>query len=530
MEYIYKYRKRIIKKNMMEIDTKLIRWLNSEEETNSEYVKNIILKEINSVNNFVDYQITKKDVENIIYIVKIFSQKPWVTQEEISKKLSIERDQLIKINKIISETELLQNLILKYGYGKKYWNSIIPFSYLTQKTLNNEYSFPKRIALFPGVSCMFYCGFCGRNQKAKYPLNILEDSQTMFEKLFDESPDYASFSISGGLEPLTNPKLGEIVRHAKSKNIKLPIITNGYSLTERYLDNNPGIWEADSLRISLYGVDEESYNFITRVKKGYNQVKKNSIQFLNRRNIINKDLKFGFNFIIIPENLDQLLKIPVLINTINQETKNGPGVNFLTLRDDYQSVTDHSPSKDIERKYRLEKSMDFEQRKRLTENILKFEELRGKLCPDLYVDYGYSLESLFKGYIDSGLTKVNGTEMRKFGFTQISIAIDLHGDVFLFREAGFLNRAGNKKMIIGRISKDNSLENVIKKFLEKNKPLEFEKDDSRFMDSFDHVLTSLVNQAEKDQKFNIPFHLGPIKSRRENNKMRIGNNWYSEIT
>ena len=30
--------------------------------------------------------------------------------------------------------------------------------------------------------------------------------------------------------------------------------------------------------------------------------------------------------------------------------------------------------------------------------------------------------------------------MRQYGFTQISVAIDLFGDVFLFREAGFLNR------------------------------------------------------------------------------------------
>ena len=64
--------------------------------------------------------------------------------------------------------------------------------------------------------------------------------------------------------------------------------------------------------------------------------------------------------------------------------------------------------------------------------------------------------------------------MRKFGFTQISVAIDLHGDVFLFREAGFLNRQGNEKMIIGRISKNKSLEDVIKTFLKENKPLKFE--------------------------------------------------------
>ena len=50
----------------------------------------------------------------------------------------------------------------------------------------------------------------------------------------------------------------------------MPLITNGYSLTENFVKRNPGIWKLDSLRLSLYGVDEESYYFITRLKKLFN--------------------------------------------------------------------------------------------------------------------------------------------------------------------------------------------------------------------------------------------------------------------
>ena len=181
------------------------------------------------------------------------------------------------------------------------------------------------------------------------------------------------------MEPLTNPKIGELVNYAKSKNIKLPIITNGYSLTESFRKKS---WNLGfgPLRISLYGVDAESYEFITRVRKGFKQVYNNTISFLKKRNEINKNLKFGFNFIIIPENLHQLLQIPELINRINENVLNGEGVNFLTLRDDYQSVTDHS-ERDTERKYRLDKSMNSEERKKLQENIFKFEELKKKIMP-----------------------------------------------------------------------------------------------------------------------------------------------------
>ena len=35
-------------------------------------------------------------------------------------------------------------------------------------------------------------------------------------------------------------------------------------------------------------------------------------------------------------------------------------------------------------------------------------------------------------------------EVTKRGYPQLSVAIDLFGDVFLYREAGFLNRDGNK--------------------------------------------------------------------------------------
>ena len=123
------------------------------------------------------------------------------------------------------------------------------------------------------------------------------------------------------------------------------------------------------------------------------------------------------------------------------------------------------------------------------------------------MDYGYSLEALSK-FFDKSLLKVNFQQMRNKGFTQMSVAIDLYGDVFLFREAGFLNRNGNKKFIIGRISENKSLEDIIKNFLASETEIKFEHQDERFMDSFDHVLTSLVNQGEQDNIFGIPFEFG----------------------
>ena len=100
----------------------------------------------------------------------------------------------------------------------------------------------------------------------------------------------------------------------------------------------------------MYGVDEESYYFITRLKKSYSMVIKNSINFLKQRNEINPKLKFGLNFIVIPENIDQVLKILNLVGEINNNVTNGRGVDFITLRDDFQSATGHEEDAEEEKK------------------------------------------------------------------------------------------------------------------------------------------------------------------------------------
>ena len=197
---------------------------------------------------------------------------------------------------------------------------------------------------------MFFCGFCGRNQSAKYPMSSVGNGTQMFKNLFKETKNNTLYSIGGGLEPTTNPQLGEIIELANESNIRMPLITNGYSLTENFVKRNPGIWKLDSLRLSLYGVDEESYYFITRLKKSYSMVIKNSINFLKLRNEINPKLKFGLNFIVIPENIDQVLKILDLVGEINKNVTNGRGVDFITLRDDFQSATGHDENAEEEKK------------------------------------------------------------------------------------------------------------------------------------------------------------------------------------
>ena len=193
--------------------------------------------------------------------------------------------------------------------------------------------------------------------------------------------------------------------------------------------------------------------------------------------------------------------------------------------------------KDIDgRKYHLDGFLSEEQRTQLIDVFKKFNERLDIECPNLHVDFGYAMVALGDGVLGKPLARVDGKSMRKSGFPQLSVAIDSVGDVFLYREAGFKDRPGNDKFIAGRIGegylKDGqTLDEVLRNFIETKHSVELEVDDSRFMDSYDHLITMLVNQAEDDRNFKLPFNLGPVKVRVSNpNELNVNlsNNWYRD--
>ena len=252
------------------------------------------------------------------------------------------------------------------------------------------------------------------------------------------------------------------------------------------------------------------------------------------KNLVRVNLKFGLNYIIIPENIDTILPLLDYIIDVNSKVDNGRGIDFLTLREDIGSVTEITDDVDkiVEgRKYHLDGFLSEEQRTELIDIFKEFNDRKDKECPELHVDFGYAMVALGEGVLGKPLARVNGTQMRKSGFPQLSVAIDSAGDVFLYREAGFLDRPGNDKFIAGRISDDETLESVLKGFVDDKETADLVIDDSRFMDSYDHLITLLVNQAEEDKNFRIPFEKGPVKVRSSNiNELNVqlSNNWYRD--
>ena len=262
----------------------------------------------------------------------------------------------------------------------------------------------------------------------------------------------------------------------------------------------------------------------------YNLVKNNIINFLKLRNKSNPELKVGLNYIVIPENVDHVPKLIDYIAEVNNNV-DGPGIDFITIREDFGSVTDGDDVDVKDRKYHLEGFLSTEQRKSLIKTFKDFNIKREKECSNLHVDFGYAMVALGEGVLGKPLARVNGFQMRKSGFPQLSVAVDSAGDVFLYREAGFLDRPGNKKFIAGRITNGETLESVLKNFIESKETADLVVYDSRFMDSYDHLITLLVNQAEQDMDFGIPFEHGPVKVRCPNIEelnVELSNNWYRD--
>lgn len=482
---------------------------------NSEVIKKLKLFFLDEQNKINEIKYSEQDLNIIFFISHLIGNKPFITQEEIFKFLISEFDKNLEINNLIDlnsklkNSELCQNLIINYSVGSKYWkNTIIPIceSGSLNKTINKEPIHPYRIGIYPGLSCMFECVFCGRNYSAKYERNKLDEGIKKYIDLISSSPkeDKFKFYISGGLEPLTNPKLNILIKELKKNNFQVPLYTNGQMFTEKFLEKAGFVKDLYSVRISLYGTNESQYEKTVRKKNQFKLVKNNIVNLINYKNKNNLETLIGLNYIILDGRGEDILKLLDFIDEINLQVGNKKNnINFLTLREDFRSTTNLR----LKRNERLE----------LVKTFKKFQEKinNGNNFKDLFVDYGYSLEPIKNGLIDHVYEDVfaDQTILLKEGTPNISVAVDIYGDIYGYREAAFLDRPGSKRYILGRIDEENKLDKIINSALKINKDFSQKESDLDYLDAWDHIVLRTLDQAKKDKSFGVPFELGPVKSR-----------------
>lgn len=441
---------------------------------------------------------------NIKKICEIFSNDPFISMEEIAEQLSISKDELISLSEKVRNDDFLQEYIMTQGTGRKYWENTVASLMESGKlvdAIKNKVSYPNRIGLFPGIRCQFFCTFCGRNYAAKYTDEVAKKSFEVFKKVIDEDPkdDYNwedRFRISGGLEPLTNPYIGQIVSYGASKGFLMQMYTNGFALTPNFLKKQQGLFNLERLRISLYGVDDSSYEKVTRVPKSFTVVKNNLTNFL-KENIGKKNIKIGLNWIILPGQSKLLKPLFKFISEVSIES--GRSIDYLTLREDFSQSGSVISSQE-----RDELKQIFQW---IKEECETKEELK-----NLYVDYGYALQPLTEGKNVGPLKMVNYKNMPNYGFPQVATCLDSKGNLYVYHESGFLDRSGAERYIAGNILEKNGVIKVIEDHLV-SKPISPMPFDVGFLDAFDHTVSILMRQANLDDKYGIPWRKGPIKIR-----------------
>jgi len=311
---------------------------------------------------------------------------------------------------------------------------------------------------------------------ARYANDSLDLGTDLLASVIDEMPTHHPHAmyLSGGLEPLTNPRSGELVSRAADRGLALTLYTNSFALTGQTLNRQPGLWRLHALRTSLYGLDEEEYQATTG-KRGYQRVKDNLRGFQRLRAERDEPVRIGLSYIILAALLDYL-------EELNEAAPNRP-VDFLNVREDYSG--------------RAAGRLTEAERTELTDALGDFHEQARRRFPTLNVDYGYALESLRAG-VAAQLPRIRPETMRTGGHPQVAVQVDLLGDVYLYREAGFPDLPGATRYVAGRIGPDAGLHDVVRRFVESGARIAPAAGDEYFLDGFDQVVTARLRQLETD--------------------------------
>jgi TDP-4-amino-4,6-dideoxy-D-glucose deaminase len=450
-----------------------------------------------------DYDTAKDSIDHLSdthkSVCQLLADDPFITMREIADQLSLSADELKTISTQLREDGAAQNYIINGGAGTKYWNNTITplvANGSLHAAIDNHYMYPNRIGLYTGMSCMFYCNFCGRNPVAQYEKDWEQYSLDVFKQVIDQDPktdDYWDdrFRISGGLEPLTNKYLGDIISYGKANGYKMQLYTNGYAMTPNYVKQHPGMLDLYAVRFSLYGVDQQSAFTVTRHPKSFDNVVSNIIHYINS----STDTKIGLNWIILPGHANDVLKLIEVVDYINSNAKRP--VDFVTLREDFSQNV---------------RVVSDEEREHLIEIFNEIKTFKAEKWPHTHWDFGYALEPLVHGRNGGPLTMISWQDMVPESFAQVATAVDVKGDVYVYHETGFVDRPGADRYIIGNI-KDSSVEEVVKNFIENKQTIKPLPPDVSFLDAFDHVVSRLINQARDDAAFGIAWQEGPVVCR-----------------
>ncbi|WP_432158498.1 dTDP-4-amino-4,6-dideoxy-D-glucose ammonia-lyase [Streptomyces sp. bgisy153] len=447
-----------------------------------------------------DWHAVRDYAGKLVTLARRYGTEPFTPLEDARAELRMDRGSFARLVDILRTTPAVRESVVR-GPAAKYWaNTVLPLERAGafDAVLENRPSFPSRIGLYPGPTCMFRCSFCVRVTGARYQTTSLPEGNAALASVIEEAPtaDPFTFYVSGGLEPLTNPGLGDLISRAAERGFSVPLYTNSYALTEHTLRRQPGLWRAFSIRTSLYGTDEEEFRMTTTRAGAFERVTKNIQDFLRLRAERHEPVRVGLNYVVLPGRASRVVKVIEYIARLNAAAPVRP-VDFLTLREDYSG--------------RPEGVLSESDRSELLDALCLAEERARELTPTLDIDLGYALHSVRAG-APGQLPMPSHTMIRPRGYPQVSVVTDLLGDVYLYREAGFPDLPGARRYVIGRVQAGKtSLSDIMETHAAKDEGTDPRDGDQAFLDAFDQVVTARMRQLESDIAAGWPAHRGLLR-------------------
>lgn len=416
---------------------------------------------------------------NINDLLEIYSIDPFFSPVQFCKQRGLSGSQFENLINTVRSNHHLVDILVK-GPARQYWKSIASIRNTTNfyQAVDRTPAYPSRLGLYPGVTCQFKCQFCGRREGTEFKSSLAEQSLELFDKLLTEHAQVPNqdkiIRLSGGLEPTTNKRITDIVRLIHSKGFEAEMYTNGFNFTDAWLDRQPGMFELDRIRFSVYGYDSESYPTFTEHAKSHT-VLDNIKRFLDR-----STMPVGINYVILTDRLDHFSKVIDWIEQLNDTTR---GLSWVSLRED--------SSQNLWQLTNQER----------TSIQSHLERLESVLAGKTTIDYGYTLWPLRHGQSIGNIRQADVRQLLPKAFPQISVVVDIEGNVYPYHDV-FPDRPGQEKHLIGRII-DQDLYSVVSKWINSLEQKKMTVDDLKFLDTSDHMITLLIRQQEELQTLGV---------------------------
>jgi MoaA/NifB/PqqE/SkfB family radical SAM enzyme len=166
----------------------------------------------------------------------------------------------------------------------------------------------KKVYIEPTSRCNLNCSMCPRSSWQDEMMGDMD--MGLFNSLIDQIKEMKSVEtiFFGGIaEPLSHPKIIEMIQKAKTASVQVEMISNGAMLNEDILEKLlfAGL---DTLWISVDLSHTKSYEELTG-QSGFEKAKANLLAFNLLKRRINPDAKIGIAFVAMKSNIEQLPEI-----------------------------------------------------------------------------------------------------------------------------------------------------------------------------------------------------------------------------